>query len=87
MHKSRPKRIAFPLLSLLLIFSGLSAISVAVAPKSNAASGTLTSGSCSAAVNETTTASIVKTESNCYLVFKSGTNSFTVPSGITSVDL
>ena len=84
---SSPKKAGFGFLAFLLIVSGLSAISVAIPEKAIAASGTITSGTCSATVGETSTASIVQSGSNCYVVFRSGTNSFTAPAGITTADI
>ena len=51
----------------------------------NAAAGTITSGGCSAAVGEVTTASISQVGTDCVIRFTSGSNSWTVPSGVTSV--
>ena len=72
------------LLIFLLVISLLSFVSL---PKAKAAAGTITSGSCSITVGETTTAVIANSGQYCYVAFKSGTNSFTPPSGVSTVDL
>ena len=72
------------LLTFILIISLLSTISLT---KANAAAGTITAGNCSIAVGQTTTAAITDSGQYCYVAFRSGANSFTAPSGVTSVDL
>jgi len=51
----------------------------------NAAAGTITSGACSAAVGEVLTATISQVGSDCVIRFTSGSNSWTLPAGVTSV--
>ena len=51
----------------------------------NAAAGTITSGACSAAVGEVLTATISQVGSDCVIRFTSGSNSWTLPVGVTSV--
>jgi len=82
-HKNHPKVVGFGLLALLLVVPGFSSISLEPA---NAAAGTITSGPCSVAVGETTTTSIVASGIHCYVAFKSGINSFTVPANVTNID-
>ena len=57
------------------------------AESANAAAGTITSGSCSAVVGETTTASITQVGNDCVLSFNSGSNTWTIASGVTRIDL
>jgi hypothetical protein len=59
--------------------------SVAGVSSANAAAGTITSGGCSAAVGEVSTATISQVGSDCVIKFTSGSNSWTVPAGVTSV--
>jgi hypothetical protein len=82
-RKNHPKEVGFGLLAFLLIVSGFSSISVEPA---KAAAGTITSGNCSVVVGETTTASIAESGAHCYVAFKSGSNSFTVPANVTNID-
>ena len=51
----------------------------------NAAAGTITNGSCSSVVGETSTASIVQSGTDCILTFTSGANSWTPPTNVTAV--
>ena len=53
-------------------------------PKAQAAAGTITNGSCSSVVGETTTVSIVQSGTDCILTFTSGTNSWTPPTNVTA---
>ena len=63
----------------------VSTSSVAGVSSANAAAGTITSGGCSAAVGEVSTATISQVGSDCVIRFTSGSNSWTVPAGVTSV--
>ena len=63
----------------------VSTSSVAGISSANAAAGTITSGGCSAAVGEVLTATISQVGSDCVIKFTSGSNSWTVPAGVTSV--
>jgi hypothetical protein len=71
---------AFLALALVVSTSSVAGISSA-----NAAAGTITSGGCSAAVGEVLTATISQVGSDCVIKFTSGSNSWTVPAGVTSV--
>ena len=82
-RKNHPREVGFGLLAFLLIISGFSSISVEPA---KAAAGTITSGNCSVVVGETTTASIAESGAHCYVAFKSGSNTFTVPANVTNID-
>ena len=84
-HIGRPKRIGFSLLSLLLIVSGLSAISVAIPETAVAAS--VRSGSCFATIDTTSGVAITESGGNCYVAFKNATTyQWTVPAGVSSID-
>ena len=63
----------------------VSTSSVAGISSANAAAGTITSGGCSAAVGEVLRATISQVGSDCVIKFTSGSNSWTVPAGVTSV--
>ena len=71
---------AFLALALVVSTSSVTGVSSA-----NAAAGTITSGGCSAAVGEVSTATISQVGSDCVIKFTSGSNSWTVPAGVTSV--
>ena len=71
---------AFLALALVVSTSSVTGVSSA-----NAAAGTITSGGCSAAVGEVSTATISQVGSDCVMKFTSGSNSWTVPAGVTSV--
>jgi hypothetical protein len=71
---------AFLALALVVSTSSVAGISSA-----NAAAGTITSGGCSAAVGEVLRATISQVGSDCVIKFTSGSNSWTVPAGVTSV--
>lgn len=76
------RRFSSPCLALALVTSSFSAIGISGA---NAAAGTITSGGCSAAVGEVLTATISQVGSDCVIRFTSGSNTWTLPSGVTSV--
>lgn len=81
---NRPKRIGFSLLSLLLIVSGLSAISVIEAPKADA---TIAWSSCNTGLANTSAAAVTVDTSvagRCIITFKLG-QTFTLPTGVTSL--
>jgi uncharacterized repeat protein (TIGR02543 family) len=81
---NRPKRIGFSLLSLLLIVSGLSAISVIEAPKADANS---VWSSCTTGLANTSTDAvevITNVAGRCIITFKQG-QTFTLPLGVTSL--
>lgn len=59
---------------------------VAVSQSAQAASGTVTQGTCSSVVGETTTAVMLSTSGKCVIKFTAGTNSWTVPAGVTSIN-
>ena len=66
-----------PLLSLVALTT--------TAESANAAAGSISNGSCASTVGETTTASIVQSGNvDCIVTFTSGTNSWTVPAGVTT---
>ncbi len=76
-----PRLLASFLISVLVTFTS-STIGISSA---NAAAGTITSGGCSATVGEVLTATISQVGSDCVIRFTSGSNSWTVPAGVTSV--
>lgn len=81
---NRPKRIGFSLLSLLLIVSGLSAISVIAAPKADANS---VWSSCTTGLGKTSAADVTVVTSvagRCIITFLTG-QTFTLPLGVTSL--
>ena len=81
----RPKRIGFSLLSLLLIVSGLNAVSVVVPATASAA--TVTSGNCTATVDSSSGVAITESGNSCYVAFKTATTyQWTVPAGVSSID-
>lgn len=80
--RGRNQRHFLTFVTVVLIASLAPAVLPATA---NAAAGTITSGGCSAAVGEVTTASISQVGTDCVIRFTSGSNSWTVPSGVTSV--
>ena len=53
-------------------------------PHPEADAATLTSSSCTSIVQDSSTSAITSSGGFCYLIFKSGTNTWTVPSGVTS---
>ena len=69
-------------LVLALLISSLSVIGISSV---NAAAGTITSGGCSATVGEVSTATISQVGGDCVIKFLSGSNSWTLPAGVTSV--
>ena len=70
------------ILVLCLVASTTSIIGIS---SSSAAGGTITSGGCSATVGEVNTATITQAGSDCIIKFTSGSNSWTVPAGVSSV--
>lgn len=69
-------------LALSLVVSTSSVVGISSA---NAAAGTITNGICSATVGEVTTATISQVGNDCVIKFTSGSNSWSVPAGITTV--
>ncbi len=75
-------------LSLALIISIVPAVITFTAEPARAAAGTLTSGSCTANVGETLTATIAQVGgTDCVITFTSGSNSFTPPTGVREISL
>ena len=68
-------------LRLLLNFA---LISLFLIPQTSARAASIGSSTCTTDVQNAATASMTSSGGFCYLVFKSGTNTWTVPSGVTS---
>jgi hypothetical protein len=83
-HIGRPKRIGFSLLSLLLIVSGLSAISVIQPDKAIAAE--VGSAPCVQTVDNASNVEVTSGGGYCIVTFKSGTRVWTPPTGVSAID-
>lgn len=70
--------------TLLTFVSLVSSTSLIAISGANAAAGIITSSGCSATVGEVSTATIEQVGSDCVIKFLSGSNSWTVPAGITT---
>ena len=68
----------------LRLFSTLALLSLFLIPQNSARAASVGSSTCTTDVQSAATASMTSSGGFCYLVFKSGTNSWTVPSGVTS---
>jgi hypothetical protein len=52
-----------------------------------AAAAPIGNSPCTTAVTNTATSAVVSSGANCYLIFKSGTNTWTVPAGVSSMSI
>ena len=68
----------------LRLLSTLILISLFLIPQTSARAASIGSSTCTTDVQNAATASMTSSGGFCYLVFKSGTNTWTVPSGVTS---
>ena len=69
---------------LLRLLSTLALLCLFLIPQTSARAASIGSSTCTTDVQNASTASMVSSGGFCYLVFKSGTNTWTVPSGVTS---
>ena len=68
----------------LRLLATLALISIFLFPQTSARAASIGSSTCTTDVLNAATASMTSSGGFCYLIFKSGTNSWTVPSGVTS---
>ena len=68
----------------LRLLSTLALITLFLIPQTSARAVSIGSSTCTTDVQNAATASMTSSGGFCYLVFKSGTNTWTVPSGVTS---
>jgi len=76
-----------PRLRKFALFAATLLIILALVPIQYSYAGVIGSAPCASTVTTTSTTSVVNTGGKCYIIFKSGSNAWTAPTGVSNVSL